>query len=295
MDLNQILTENCHVTCDHLAVLEVQGPDAKNFLQGQLSCDLNKVTAKQWQWGIYANLQGRAVCLFLLFTWQDKYYLILSADLAEKVLAILSKYSVFSKVDITHLTTTLTGFIRQPHPLFQIANDHEVQATEHAVCLAFPGPTKRYLVMGEIPPVESPLVDATVWRYSDILAGIANITAATSEKFLPHRINYHLIGALDFKKGCYLGQEVIARMHYRSEIKHHAQIVTLKQEVMPGDTLFDPETQNKVAQVIDCVKENEETWLALISIADNHPTQLKSQTSEPFHINIKNLPYELTP
>ena len=158
-------------------LLSVSGVDAKRFLQGQLTCDLEEVTPSETRLGAHCNPSGRIISLFRLSLFQDSYHLAMPKEMVPIAMAAFKKYAVFFKVTLTDASETLIKNKQETAPHFS--------------------------------------------HYTDIMAGIPMIYPETSEKFLPHDINLPLLNGVSFSKGCYTGQEIIARVQYRGKSKKH--------------------------------------------------------------------------
>ena len=250
----------------HLACLRVAGADAKTFLQGQLSCDLDKIDAQHASLAVYCNLQGRVVCSLRVFAIEEDIICILPGELLDETVTLLKKYALFSKVTIAQDDNlSVYGDLAPSTPLAFNEVKHADDTTFVGVGLAAP----RHLCVttrADSEPSQEGQVDE--WLLADIQDGIATITEETSARFVPHRLNYQAIGALDFDKGCYLGQEIIARMHYRGQLKHHCYHVHNPQGIdFAGDIIQSSQAHS------------------LVVLSDQQKSQL------PESIQIINLPY----
>ena len=154
-----------------MAVISVSGPDAQKFLQGQLSCDMNRLSETQSLRGAHCNLKGRVEALYTISMQGEAICLQTPDDVAAHALKQLQPYARFSKVK---LDLILTG--------------DEMDETA---------------------------------RIAEIQAGIARLHPDTVGRFLPQELGLIELGAVDFKKGCYLGQEIVARLHYLGKLKKH--------------------------------------------------------------------------
>lgn len=235
MNGNYIISE-----LSQYGLIGVNGPDAKSFLQGQLTCHMDEVTPKEYLLGAYCNIKGRVQAIFRIFTINGTYYLRLPLDILNNVMSELKKYAMFSQVQITDATNKfkIIGFCGEqlPYELLNADNVFEI-----------PGPRTRYEIYVS-PDKTLPMTeDPEIWDLLDIQAGIPNVYAATQNEFLPHHLNLHTLGAIHFKKGCYLGQEIIARMHYKGTIKK-----TLKHVI--EDTPFQPGDPHPAGQIVSTSK-----------------------------------------
>lgn len=171
------------------SAIKVDGPDGEKFLQGQLTCDVTKVT-EQPSFGAHCNRQGRVLSLFRVFQQNNAFYLLMPAEMIDTAMHALQKYAMFSKVTLKEeIPTQLPfSFSEQPH-------------------------------------------------HDDVLNGIPRLYPATVGEFLPHYLNLVPLKAVSFKKGCYTGQEIIARMQHRGNIKQHLYPLKLDTAVTPGEKI----------------------------------------------------------
>jgi len=224
------------IFCDlaPLALLDIVGEDAARFLQGQLSSDVVALTPGSAQYTSYNSPKGRMLANFVLWREAVVYRALLPADLAEPVRKRLSMYVLRSKVKLTDASPGSTRFgvggagaTRAIDAALGVSPAPFAVATAgSASVLALPGP--RYVVVapaGEAPSLrarlaphaaESPFV---TWRWLTIRAGVPVVTAATQDQFVAQQANWDALGGIDFRKGCYTGQEIIARMQYLGRLK----------------------------------------------------------------------------
>ena len=220
------------------ALIKISGPDAQSFLQGQLTCDVRDLNATDLRLGAYCNLKGRVIVLFKLFVIDAVYYLQCPKDLAEKAIAKLKQHALFSNVQINDQTVQWAqiGLMGEKEEIEQLFSQYS-ELFKSIMFLSVSngslhppkgqGRWELIVPMQHIQPIEEALSKACTtqeeryWTLMDIRTGIPEVTAATSEHFLPHYINLPALQAVSFTKGCYHGQEIIARMQYRTTIKKH--------------------------------------------------------------------------
>lgn len=260
------------VVCDlePLHVLAITGTDAAVFLQGQLSCDVMALAPGTSRYGSFNSPKGRMLANFLLWrdaATSDGFALLLPADVAEAVVKRLKMYVLRSKVAVTDVSAaTKRSGIGGPAAaavlraaIGEIPEPLKVRQVEGATVLALPGP--RFIVL-------SPSADAgakgnriggdgigdriaagagagvmaagfDVWRWLTIRAGIPVITVATQDAFVAQAANWDVLGGIDFQKGCYTGQEIIARTQYLGRLKERTfAFHTESREAAPGDRIF---------------------------------------------------------
>src|SRR6185312_2179603 len=208
-----------------LAALDVQGPDACDFLHAQLSSDVRGLAVGAAQYASYNSPKGWM--LATLIVWRravDRVTLVLAADLASAMHKRLAMYVLRAKVTLTASPRALFGVVGSAAHA-ALAGDAGIFVgvrVEGGDALALPD--GRVLVDAEGDSMPAALVDIaagdeTLWRWAGIRAGVAHITAATSDAIIAQAANYELVGGVDFRKGCYPGQEIIARMQYLGRLK----------------------------------------------------------------------------
>lgn len=225
-------------------LIRCEGPDALRFLQGQLSADIKAAEGQRGTMACDINLKGRVMAAFYLYAVQGGYELIIPRDQLDYVLSDLKKYAVFSKVVLTDLSgdwQVTPQLSAEPHPdvmRYQVL--HEPQGlrfmlTDRASFFVSKG--------------SASACDVGAWFTYLIEHDIPTISAAARDLFLPHYIGLIALGAVSFDKGCYKGQEVVARMQFRAKIKKHMIHTVLEgeQALNPGDTLSEGEVVNAFA------------------------------------------------
>ena len=288
----------CHLKQHQL--LLVKGPDAKKFLQGQVTCDINALseqsdTSIPVPFGAHCTHKGRIVFSFRGIqlpsdTENQEIALSIPKDMADIATAALKKYSVFSKVDIhidndtyqlfgvngkdvknalqafvgndTLPTETNTAIHTSAGTIICIANDcYELWLnTEQAQRFADHMANKT-------------MADDEYWDEVKIRAGIVDIHTDTSGVFTPHALNYHNIGdAVSFSKGCYTGQEVVARMQYLGQLKRQLYLFTSK-EIMPiklttGCSLYAKDKTQSVGDIAMVSHYDQQTYLLASTIVE---------------------------
>jgi folate-binding protein YgfZ len=222
---------------DDLGMVRVRGGDALRFLQGQLSNDVMRLAADTALLAGYHNPQGRAIAVLRLIRWDEGDVLaVVPRELAAGVASRLSKFVLRAKVKITDESAAwrMGGLIGATQVAAAVAAPSAVNAQVRAGDTVFVRVgTQRVLVVS---PVEgSPVAAAgggsdnvvsgglAAWRRLEVEDGQPQVYAATSEEFVAQMLNLDMLNAIAFDKGCYTGQEVIARAHYRGRVKRRMQ------------------------------------------------------------------------
>jgi folate-binding protein YgfZ len=241
-----------------LGILVVSGMDAAKLLQGQATCNVFEVTENQARIGAFCNPKGRAIATFLLAKQGGDYLLVLPLELLEPVKTRLQKYVLRSDVKFTDRSDELcligiSDAEAAAAPLF--AADHE----HNAVSITMGGAPARQLLIAEAEQAIALWSDRIAgqgyvpcgsedWRYLDLIAGIPWLTQATSEEYIPQMLNLDKLGGISFTKGCYTGQEIVARTHYLGKTKREMFLAEADTAAVPEpnasviDNNSEPET-----------------------------------------------------
>jgi tRNA-modifying protein YgfZ len=201
---------------DRFAVIAVSGGDAKSYLQGQLSFDIDRLTPGRMELSCCNSAQGRVQAVLWLIERSDATLMLLSSDLVQSTLTRLKKYVLRAKVKL-EVSDRFAVFAATNVDLDTSPQAH-VEAGDRTY-VRWPGDPARYLCIAPADSAEvDPLVEAA-WRHADIAAGLPQVYAQTHESFVAQMLNLDLLGGISFEKGCYTGQEIIARTHFRGAIK----------------------------------------------------------------------------
>jgi folate-binding protein YgfZ len=225
----------------HEGVLAVRGPDASKFLQGQLTCNLNYLNAETSSLGARCTPKGRMQSSFRIVQVSDGYLLAMAGDLLAAQLADLQKYAAFSKSklgDESHAWVRFglsgaDGVLRElgldlPHETDSVTQGHQLLALrlpDGRAELWVPAEQAAALqarLAGQL--AEAPLND---WLLAQVRAGIGQVLGSTRELFIPQMLNLQALGGVSFKKGCYTGQEIVARMQYLGKLKRRLYRLSL--------------------------------------------------------------------
>lgn len=240
----------------HLALFECTGEDAKSFLHNQFTSDVNHLESATAQYSGWCSPKGRMLASFLLYRQENGYRALLSADLLAETLKRLQIYVLRSKVKLTPLANeyALIG-LAGPQAVAALAAcgltppDKPLQTTEFSGGTLIRLDDRRFILALEAAqavacwqalcatPARPVPVSAPFWQWLDIQAGIPWISAATREEFVPQMVNFDGIGGVSFRKGCYPGQEVVARTHHLGRVKRHLYRLTVDGPIAAGGQL----------------------------------------------------------
>jgi len=235
------------------ALLAVTGDDAAPFLHGQFTNDVKALAPGRAQWNGWCSAKGRLLATFLLVRRADGFLLMLPAEIAGAFAKRLAMFVLRSKVRIDDVSATLgrygiTGdgaqaFVAGQWP----STPAPLEAVESEGSFAIGLEGTRYLAWAaESSPVGALLRDAASagarerWDREAIDSGVATIVAATQEAFVPQMANFELVGGVSFQKGCYPGQEIVARTQYRGILKRRMAVAHVEGEgrPAPGDSVY---------------------------------------------------------
>lgn len=232
---------------EDLGIVAIRGADAVRFLQGQLSADVEQLTAEHSLLGGYHNPQGRVIALLHLLQLDAQSVLaIVPRDLAAVLVTRLSKYVLRAKVRILAELDEwrVSGLIAAPSSANLPVALHAQSPAEGGVLTQIGRTAPRWLLVHRADHAAPALgfdvspSTAMTWRQLDVADGLAQVYCATSEQFVAQMLNLDVLGAVAFDKGCYTGQEVIARAHYRGRVKRRMQrfVTRAPRQFSPGDS-----------------------------------------------------------
>ena len=268
------------------ALLHLTGPDAMTFLQGQVTCDTRLIDADHALLGAYCTPQGRVVCDFLLCQLAEQHYALrLRRDIRSSSAATFGKYIVFSKAELddqrddwqllgcwgTGAASALQGLFGEVPNEYLGACSGEgyvlVQTDEEGTQFECYLETARHLKSLERLGEQSESATENQWQALQIQRGVGRVEAATVGEFIPQMLNYDLTGHISFKKGCYTGQEVVARLHYRGKPKRRMYLAKLtgKGQATAGAGLYTSGgTGQSVGNIVNVAATSGESALTLV-------------------------------
>ena len=228
--LKQVRTERSQTRLADMGVIRAQGADAVKFLQGQVSNDVARLATDRSVLAGLHNAQGRVIALLrMVLAGPEEILAILPRELAAPVAARLSKFVLRAKVKISDASAewevagvTVSG-VAEGLAEASVGAARRDEEGRLWVCV---GPSRSLVVTRSGQPQEpeaTATLSAEQWHAADLAAGLPQVYAATSEAFVAQMLNLDLVDGIAFDKGCYTGQEVIARAHYRGRVKRRMQ------------------------------------------------------------------------
>lgn len=260
----------------HYAVIEVKGADALEFLTSQFTNDLKKLQQNYSNLATWCSIKGRVLYSLRIWRDQDKFILILPTVHTDSFLKRMKMYILRSQVTLEQLTDArVFGLICKentgPIPEYP-QNDNEYLKLDDRTVIKLPAPVPRYLIITSADKVQTETDKITTnlnqWQRLDIMAGIPEILPETSDKFLPQMLNMEQLGGLSFQKGCYPGQEIVARVRYRGELKKqlYKAVIATSCKVVPGMTLISGQNdlETGVGTIVNAVSFGVNRYLLLV-------------------------------
>lgn len=301
---------------DDFSLIKISGADTLEFLQSQLTQDVSFATTEQAQLTAWCNAKGRSLASFLF--WQaaevsDTYYFLIKKDILEPTLKRLKMFIFRNKVEIVELNATILGLWSEAKAVkfapTEITDKHDFvvfQSDTQKQWISFPstGSEQRYMAISIDQEVNGAAIDellpqtdayqrlasdASYWSAFDIIHAIAWVELGNREEFIPQGINYDAIGAVNFKKGCFPGQEVIARSHYRGTLKRRSYIGYTGQKaldvVVGADVFQDDSPTGKVVNIAH-LPDDKGSWV----LFETRLEAVDGSTSESLHLGSESGP-----
>jgi len=258
-----------NVLCDlsHLGLIKLNGKDSREFLQGQVTNDIKEISSELSQLNGYCNPKGHMLANFLVFQRDNELFLQLPAEMLESVLKRLSMFVLRSAVTLTDVSNELIRIgiagqdaevlLRDRFPTLP-AKPYDTCHDQDLTVIRLPGITPRFEIISTASSIKTiwqqlstnaKATNSSYWSLLDIQAGIPTIYPATVEAFIPQMVNMQLISGISFKKGCYCGQEIVARTQNRGTLKRRMYLAHIPGNQLPcaGDELFSPSAEHSKA------------------------------------------------
>ena len=210
----------------HLSTLSFSGSDAKEFLQGQMTQDINSISDQSYKMTSILNPKGRIIVTGLIKEFKGNIFFIISKDLSEDCVQWLSRYILRSDVKISIEKNYIFGLNNENQKQLFKYDENQQQlnvspiSMDHSRCILLADDE----VSLKDKSIES--INESEWILSDIKRGLPILSKESSEKYIPQMINLDLLEGISFSKGCYTGQEVVARVQHRGKIKQRMFHIT---------------------------------------------------------------------
>ncbi|KPB54488.1 Uncharacterized protein ALO43_01401 [Pseudomonas tremae] len=297
-------------TLSHEGVLAVRGVDAGKFLQGQLTCNLNYLNEDRSSLGARCTQKGRMQSSFRIVFDGDGCLLAMASELIEAQLLDLRKYAVFSKSKLTDESSAWVRFGLQDGDGALVSlgldlpqeTDAVVRSQDMLAIRVSPARAELWVRAEQADDIRSRLASQLAegplndWLLGQVRAGIGQVFGSTREEFIPQMINLQAVGGVSFKKGCYTGQEIVARMQYLGKLKRRLYRLTLQGDQVPepGTAVFSPVHASAVGNVVVAAQAGQAVELLAVlqgDAAENGRIHLGSP--EGAALQMSDLPYQL--
>lgn len=304
---------NTIMDLSQFGLIGIHGDDACDFMQNLFCNDVRDVTEEKSQLNAFCSAKGRIIANFLLFMRGDSYYLQLPDQQMEMMLKKLQMYKLRSKVEVIDASNSFVRIgcsgptIEQElSPIFPHLPQEvgDVVQLNKLTLIRVAGIHPRFELIGGFDEVKSAWqrldvqaaqVGSYQWQLHDILSGLPNIYPQTSEAFVPQTANLHLINSLSFSKGCYPGQEVVARSQYLGKLKRSMYRLHLdaSEGAQAGDEIVNGSGE-VAGKVVDCQPSADQGFelLAVLRIADAKKNKLRLAVGNEKSLTLCKLPYQ---
>ncbi|NVZ31183.1 folate-binding protein YgfZ [Pseudomonas sp. A4002] len=294
----------------HEGVLAVRGADAAKFLQGQLTCNLNYLSDTQASLGARCTQKGRMQSSFRILLQGDGVLLAIATELLEPQLADLKKYAVFSKSKLTDESAAWARFgVSDADQVLAglglqlpAETDSVVRSDDLIAIRVSPGRAELWAPAAQAQTLHSQLAaqlnegELNQWLLGQIRAGIGQVMPQTRELFIPQMLNLQAVGGVSFKKGCYTGQEIVARMQYLGKLKRRLYRLSLNAGELPepGTPLFSPNHNSAIGEVVIAARADQAIeLLAVLQAEAAESGDVHVGTLEGPGLQLLDLPYQL--
>ncbi|MES2824278.1 MAG: folate-binding protein [Pseudomonadota bacterium] len=293
-------------------LLSVNGPDATKFLQGQITCDVYELKNAITRIGAQCNIKGRMLLCFRAMQIDNEHIILrMHRDLIATAMSSFGKYIVFSKAKLADINEEYRCVGIVGHKASQILSDIlnfnltiddgwqlagksiviRLNENRYECWLAA---SEAELIWQKLAPA-CEIAEQSLWTLLDIQAGLGDITPNTVEIFTPQAINLQLVNGINFRKGCYTGQEIVARLHYRGNLKRHMYrfefAINGNDLPLPGSELHN-HAGKSVGEVVIAAKKTAGSGELLASAIDDQLNELYIPNN-PQKLSLLSLPYAI--
>jgi tRNA-modifying protein YgfZ len=264
----------CRLT--DLGVIRVEGAEAAAFLHNQLTNDFSPLGMSEARLAAFCSAKGRMQASFIGFKrGGEEIWLICSRDLLAQTLKRLSMFVLRSKAKLSDITDTTALFGVTGNAIKNIADSaikplakRDFDAQSWVQLLPADGVPRALVAQpADAPAPDGAALDPALWLWSEVRAGVAMVSLPVFEAFVPQMLNYESVGGVNFKKGCYPGQEVVARSQFRGTLKRRAYIVHADQPMAAGQEVFSTEDASQpVGLVVQAAAAPQGGFEAIVSM-----------------------------
>ena len=266
-------------------ILALSGTDAASFAQTQFTSDVTGLASRHWQWSSWLDPQGRVRCFFVLLRSDDDRFIAwLPLGGATAMRDALARFVMRAKVDLE----VLTDWALRQLSVAPGLNGHTIVAQDGGFAFAQPGTTPRIAWIGAAGPTDPPADREALdeWRRADINAGLPLIAPELSGEFVAQALDLERLDAIRFDKGCYPGQEIVARLHFRGGNKRHLRRVSIEAAEVPVGTPVLDLGQKTVGRILYSAPSSGDACEALAVLQDSvDPGPLRSANGAAIRVH----------
>ncbi len=304
---NSGMTSNFHgiAPLNHLGVIRAEGDDAVKFLHGQLTHDFALLDMGHARLTAFLSAKGRMQASFIGFKRSPtEVWLVCSRDLLAPTLKRLSMFVMRAKAKLTDATADIQIFGLAGDAIESVAGgaqpawskvDFDNKSVVHLPPAAGQ-PRALWLAPAGEPAPAGPAIDPALWAWGEVQSGVATLTAPLVDAFVPQMLNYESVDGVSFKKGCYPGQEVVARSQFRGAIKRRAYLAHADAELLAGADVYAPaDPEQPCGTVVQAAPAPNGGWDAIVSlqIAAAEQGGLRAAAVDGAALTLGSLPYLL--
>ncbi len=305
--------DNFITDLSHLALIEVTGVDADDFLNGQFTTNVKQLAKNHLQFSAWCNPKGQVKTTFYIYRHETGFNILLPVDLRDSFIKQLQMYIMRADVKLIDKSNKLVrvgiqtnnnkllaesmGSIPEQNAGITIQNDlhclHAFGSENTSQRYIFIGSVERIKTLWKDFSQNSCPVGATIWELLDIQAAYPWLSSQTTEKFLPQMLNLDLIDGLNYQKGCYPGQEIIARLHFRGQLKRSLYLATCSLDAQPviADQLYISDHKDSVGVVINVQVSEDKYYLLAVIEKELVEHQLALRETNGASLTLQPLPY----
>jgi len=285
----------------HLGVIRADGADAAKFLHGQLTQDFALLGQDQARLAAFCNAKGRVQASFIGFKRSPtEILLVCHRDLLATTLKRMSMFVMRAQLKLSDATADFALYGLVGDGLAQAAPAWTLTSTGETTTIAlYPAqgqPRALWVGPAQAAAPVGPALAPELWLWSEVRSGVPTVSQPIFEALVPQMLNYESVGGVNFKKGCYPGQEVVARSQFRGTLKRRAAIVHADVAMAAGQELFhSSDAEQPCGLVVQAAAAPEGGWDAIVSLqlASMQDGSLHAGTADGAVLSLMPLPYEL--
>ncbi|EGM71465.1 tRNA-modifying protein YgfZ [Shewanella sp. HN-41] len=307
-DLDASLPPLMLANLSHMGLIKVVGEQGRSFIHGQVTTDISSLADNQWRWGAHCDPKGKMLASFRTFAIQDALFMLMPKDVIEVDLPQLQKYAVFSKATLSKASDEWTLLGVAGEQASQFISEHFGEITQELTLIdkgAILKDTDRFILV--LPPETAAALvaksalsvfDASAWQALEISAGYPNLAASHASQYVPQMCNLQAVNGISFNKGCYMGQETIARMKYRGGNKRALYILHghthLQINLESSLEIAMEDGFRRGGHIIEFVQRGNQVLLTAVLANDTESqAKLRFADDEESSLTIQALPYSL--